>query len=118
MELERVKCKQCGRSICVPVGVKWPICYECSRRNNISGEVHSLHHYEATRSDKNKRLTIILCCLGFIGAGGMHDFYLGHYARAGVKMLTANWFLIGTIVDLIKICQNKYRDAENKFVRA
>lgn len=57
---------------------------------------------------KNKSTMTILCCLGFIGIGGIHDFYIGKPLRALVKLFTINWFGIGTIIDLIKISKETY----------
>ena len=57
---------------------------------------------------KNKTTMIVLCCLGFIGLGGIHDFYIGRPLRALVKLFTINWLGIGTIIDLIKISKETY----------
>lgn len=57
----------------------------------------------------NKKTALILCLLGFIGLGGIHDFYLGHIGRGIIKLLTLNWFLIGTIIDTIQLLNNSYR---------
>lgn len=58
---------------------------------------------------KNKSTMIALCCLGFIGIGGIHDFYIGNPLRAIIKLFTVNWFGIGTIIDLIRISKETYK---------
>lgn len=67
-------------------------------------------NYTTITSDKSKKMAMILCCLGFVGIGGIHDFYLGKIVRGIIKLLTINWFLIGTIIDLISIAVGSYRD--------
>jgi len=66
--------------------------------------------YTTITSDKSKQTALILCLLGFIGIGGIHDFYLGKYGAGIIKLLTVNIFGIGTILDLIKISSGGYRD--------
>lgn len=67
-------------------------------------------NYSTITSDKSKKTAMWLCLLGFIGIGGIHDFYLGKIGAGIIKLITANWFFIGTIVDLIKITSGSYRD--------
>ena len=63
-----------------------------------------------TKSPKSKTTTMILCCLGFIGIGGIHCFYVGKTGRGLLKLFTANWFGIGTVIDLIIIANGNYKD--------
>ena len=67
-------------------------------------------NYSTITSDKSKKTAMWLCLLGFIGIGGIHDFYLGKIGAGIIKLITANWFFIGTIVDLINITSGSYRD--------
>lgn len=67
-------------------------------------------NYVSITSDKNKTTALILCCIGFVGIGGLHDFYLGRIGSGIVKLITLNWFCIGTIIDLIKILTGSYKD--------
>lgn len=66
--------------------------------------------YTTVTSDKNKKTALILCLIGFLGIGGIHDFYLGKYGAGIIKLITVNFFGIGTILDLIKISSGGYRD--------
>lgn len=50
---------------------------------------------------KNKLTAIILCCIGFIGLGGLHKFYEGKIGMGILYLCTGGLFLIGTIIDLI-----------------
>lgn len=74
-------------------------------------------NYTTITSDKFKGKAMGLCCLGFVGLGGIHDFYLGNYGKGIVKICTANWFLIGTIADLVKIASGGYRDNSGQPLR-
>ena len=66
--------------------------------------------YTTITSDKSKQTALILCLLGFLGIGGIHDFYLGKFGAGIIKLFTANWFMIGTLIDLIKISSGGYKD--------
>lgn len=57
---------------------------------------------------KSKKTSLILCAVGFLGLGGLHDFYLDEIGRGLIKLFTCNWFLIGTIVDFIRIATDSY----------
>lgn len=52
---------------------------------------------------KNKVTAIILCCLGFVGLGGMHKFYEGKTLMGIIYLFTGGLFAIGTIIDLIAL---------------
>lgn len=74
-------------------------------------------NYTTVTSDKSKGTALGLCCLGFVGIGGIHDFYLGNYGKGLIKLFTINLALIGTILDLIKIASGGYRDNSGQCLR-
>ena len=74
-------------------------------------------NYTTITSDKNKKTAMLLCCLGFVGIGGIHDFYLGNFGKGIIKLITINWFFIGTLLDLIKIASGGYKDNSNAPLR-
>jgi len=55
--------------------------------------------YKARRKDPV--VVLILACIGFFGAAGIHRFFIGHIGMGILYLLTAGLCLIGTIVDLI-----------------
>lgn len=57
---------------------------------------------------KDKTTCLILCGLGIIGLGGLHDFYLKNIGKGLIKLFTYNFFFIGTIVDFYRIYKDKY----------
>lgn len=67
-------------------------------------------NYTTITSDKEKKTALLLCCLGFVGIGGIHDFYLGKIGSGILKVITVNWFFIGTLIDLMKISTGSYKD--------
>lgn len=74
-------------------------------------------NYTTISSDKSKKTAMTLCLIGFLGIGGLHDFYVGKIGAGLIKLLTANWFFIGTIIDLIKIASGGYLDNSGQPLR-
>lgn len=72
---------------------------------------------ETTTSHKSKQTTLILCLIGFVGLGGLHDFYVGKIGMGIVKLFTLNFFGIGTVIDLIKIAGGTYTDGAGEAIR-
>ena len=69
-----------------------------------------MSNYVTNTSDKKRGTAIILCCLGFIGIGGLHYFYVGKWGKGFLYLFTMGLFLIGTVVDLIKLLLGSFRD--------
>ena len=44
-------------------------------------------------------------------------FYLGNYGKGIIKLFTINWFMLGTILDLIKIASGGYKDNSGQPLR-
>lgn len=68
------------------------------------------HTYMTMTSDKDKKTATILCAIGFIGVGGLHDFYVGKIGLGLLKLFTANFALVGTFIDIIKLSTGAYTD--------
>lgn len=69
-----------------------------------------MSQYVTQTSDKNKKTALLLCCLGFLGIGGIHYFYVGRYGKGLLFLFTGGFFLIGTILDLMAIASGSFRD--------
>ena len=65
-------------------------------------------------SDKS-RLVALLFCL-FLGALGIHRFYVGKTGTGILWLLTAGVFGIGTLVDFILICLGEFKDSDGEKV--
>lgn len=99
-------CKHCGNEIDEDV----IICPKCGKqvqevKTNMSINTDGINFdgFGDSSKTKNKMLSIILCCIGFIGLGGLHKFYEGKIGMGILYILTGGLFLIGTIVDLINL---------------
>lgn len=75
------------------------------------------NNYVTISSDKSKSTALKLCCLGFIGIGGIHDFYLGKIGSGILKVCTVNFIMIGTVIDLVKISTGSYTDSSGQPLR-
>lgn len=67
-------------------------------------------------SNKSKTVCIVLCCLGFIGLGGLHRFYVGKIGTGCLWLFTWVCCIPGTIVDLVMLCMNKFTDKDGYIV--
>ena len=65
---------------------------------------------EVKKSTSSYIATLLLCF--FFGGFGVHRFYTGYIVIGIVQLLTAGGFGIWTLIDLISIALNKYKDAE------
>lgn len=70
--------------------------------------------YTTAASDKEKKTAMILCAVGILGIGGLHDFYVGKIGSGIIKFITCNWFVIGTIIDLLTIANGTYKDGNGQ----
>lgn len=61
-------------------------------------------------SKKSKNVALILCIIGFFGPSGIHRFYTGHILSGILWLCTGGLFSIGTIIDLIMILSDNFRD--------
>jgi TM2 domain-containing membrane protein YozV len=68
-------------------------------------------------SVKPKMNVILLCCLGFMGLAGIHRFYVGRIWTGILWLCTCGIFGIGTILDLIFIGTDKFRDADENIIK-
>ncbi len=66
--------------------------------------------YFTQTSDKKRKTALGLCCLGYIGLGGMHYFYVGKIGKGLLYFCTVGFFFIGTVKDTIQIATGGFRD--------
>ena len=65
--------------------------------------------------EKNWLVTLLLCL--FLGAIGVHRFYVGKIGTGIIWLLTGGCFGIGVIVDLIKIICGKFTDKKGNLIQ-
>lgn len=66
------------------------------------------------KSEKSWLVTLLLCW--FLGAFGVHSFYVGKTTNGIIQLLTAGGCGIWVIIDLVMILLKKYTDGEGKIV--
>ena len=57
-----------------------------------------------------KTVTLILCLLGLFGIAGLHRLYTGKTVSGLAFVFTFGLCFVGTIVDLIAIITNQFKD--------
>lgn len=65
---------------------------------------------------KSKLVTTLLC--GLLGGWGAHRFYTGKIGTAILWILTGGCFVIGNIIDMVKIAKNTMVDANGQPLKA
>ena len=81
--------------------------------NNYSGYPARMDGF----SIKNRWVATGLCCLGFMGVGGIHRLYCGKIATGLLWLFTFGFFGIGTVIDLILLITGNWRDNQGRFLR-
>ena len=146
MKLLELKCKNCGAVLKIEEDETTINCKHCGSKYKLDDEdIHIKYDdmeqagydyergrmrahaeriiaeeeaaYDSHTGPKSKKKAMALCCLGFVGLGGIHDFYLGRIGSGIVKFLTLNLFLIGSIADLASLTSGHYVDSHGLFVR-
>lgn len=63
---------------------------------------------------KSKLVTFLLCW--FLGAFGVHRFYVGKIGTGILWLLTGGLFGVGILVDMIMILTNSFRDKDGNLL--
>lgn len=63
-------------------------------------------------STKSKGTAIFLCCLVFIGLGGLHRIYVGKKASGLIYLLTFGLFFFGAVADLVSLSHGTFKDSD------
>ncbi len=98
-------CENCGQ----PVAAGSDVCLNCGVAVKKSG-VGGL-------AGKDKTTMIIVCL--FLGGLGIHNFMMGETKKGILKIVLSLCFGLGSIlalIDLIKICTDKYEADPEKFI--
>lgn len=66
-------------------------------------------------SDKSWIAALLLCI--FIGGLGIHRFYVGKVGTGILYLLTAGFFGIGVIIDIIMIAVGSFTDKGGNFLK-
>lgn len=68
-----------------------------------------------TPADQSQRSYVVTLFLAyFLGIFGIHRFYTGYVLIGLVQLLTCGCFGLWTVIDIISLTLNKYKDAQGK----
>jgi TM2 domain-containing membrane protein YozV len=84
-------------------------CQKCGLRANQESNL-----LNKTLSTKSGKTALILITL--FGALGIHRFYVGKIGTGLLMLLTSGLLGLWTLIDLILIVQNKFKDAQGRYV--
>ena len=65
---------------------------------------------------KKSRIVALLLCF-FFGGLGIHRFYVGKVGTGILWLLTGGFFLIGAVIDFIRILLGGFRDGAGLLVK-
>mgnify|MGYP001318090480 FL=1 len=71
---------------------------------------------ESTNSEKSFVATLVLCLL--LGGLGVHRFYVGKIGTGIVMLLTLGGLGIWTLIDIIMIAVQKFKDSKGLLIKA
>ena len=66
---------------------------------------------------KSKWAALVLCLLGLILIGGLHRFYTGNVLTGVLMILTCGGCGVWTIIDIVMIAGNTYRDGDGNTLK-
>lgn len=99
-------CPNCGS----PVNGDTNFCPNCG--NRLSTPAPSQPARETINNDDRWLITLLLCVL--VGSLGVHRFYTGNILTGVLMLITLGGCGIWTIVDIVMIAGNTYRDGDGK----
>ncbi len=114
-EINGTTCEYCGTQVQNTVNpqTQQPINIIVNNTNtNTNTNINNERAYlRVSTSPKKKSTAIALCCLSFIGLGGMHRFYVGKNASGFFHLFTIGFMWIGTIIDLVSLSKGEFTDS-------
>ena len=72
-------------------------------------------NYTTVTSDKSKKVALILCV--FLGAIGMHYFYVGRIGKGLLYLCTFGLGGVGWIADIVKVATGGFKDNSGQYLR-
>ena len=126
MSMTDLKCKNCGGTIEPEENGLYAVCEYCGSRQEIEADkimpVNSISKSNTGKSIKSKTTAGLLAV--FLGAFGLHNFYLGYKTKGIIQLvltLTLCWTYVApiivwiwTIVEAVLIFQGKLQTSDGK----
>lgn len=121
-------CVSCGKPFCKECLVELDGKYYCKKHvaelikaNTQKPPIHNEHvpnmgsYQMHPYSLKSKTVTLLLCI--FLGALGIHRFYVGKTGSGILYLLTGGLFGIGWIIDIIKLIFGTFTDGKGYYLK-
>lgn len=102
-------CPNCGK----PVNEETNFCPDCGMSLKCTPEPRPAK--ETISNDDRWLITLLLCIL--VGSLGVHRFYTGNILTGVLMLITLGGCGIWTIVDIVMIAGNTYRDGDGKTLK-
>lgn len=103
-------CQNCG----FEVKDNDAFCPNCGKPLNGQSAPRPAQTRDANSSEKSALVALLLAI--FVGAFGVHRFYVGKIGTGILWLLTGGIFGIGALVDIILIAVGSFTDSEGKKV--
>lgn len=118
-EMKENKCEYCGTQVQTAINptTQQPINIVINNSNNNTNSSDKRTYPRIKYSQKSRSTAIFLCCLSFIGLGGLHRFYVGKNGSGLAHFFTFGFFLIGTIIDLIALSHKNFTDCNGLILK-
>lgn len=69
-------------------------------------------------SPYSKKKALFLCLLGLIGIAGIHRFYIHQRITGVIYLLTFGFLGIGTLIDIVRILTNYFKDSDGLYLES
>ena len=103
METVDLKCQNCGGTMEPDENGMYAICEYCGKKQEIkANQISTVSSVSITNTDKSAKSKITAGLLAvFLGAFGLHNFYLGYKTKGTVQLLLTLIFCWTYIVPII-----------------
>lgn len=102
-------CPNCGK----PVTGETNFCPECGAPLKIA---NYQNQPAANRTNEDRWLIALILCI-LVGSLGVHRFYTGNIVTGVLMLITLGGCGVWTIIDLIMIAANTYRDGNGNTLK-
>lgn len=100
-------CPNCGK----PVTGETNFCPECGAPLKIAN-----HQNQPASTNEDRWLIALILCI-LVGSLGVHRFYTGNIVTGVLMLITLGGCGVWTIIDLIMIAANTYRDGNGNTLK-
>ncbi len=103
------KCPYCSSAIKEDT----EFCQKCGARIKVNDPINHAQ-IKSNKSAKSGKTALLLCI--FLGTLGIHRFYVGKIVTGILTLVTGGFLGLWTILDLIRLSQNKFKDRKDNYL--